>query len=265
MQSHLARACRHIIVELNGRSLESLRPAITALAPLVHAISVGPELQAVEGTPRIIQAIGDAGGKVMLDVQLNCAPSVTMRSAQAYAAHSALSLFTVNTSCGEESLASALKHCGKKQVVGVLVPQHLKQTELRRQTGKEPLAAMLDLTRTFLRHGGNILICPTQVLGQLQLEASKFASVRHGEAVRFIAADPLCAAMPKDDVWSEFQRLSVREAVRRGADYLFFKSTHLHGDGSDGQSMERVKAVAQEITTAFLDCGRWNDQLPLQD
>ncbi len=188
-------------------------------APHLAAVKIGSQLFTAEG-PRAVQALGDAGLRVFLDLKFHDIPN-TVAGAVTAAKNLGVWLLNVHASGGPAMLAAAAKAAGKGDasdgrplVLGVTVLTSLDEADLQAAFGS---------TRT-LRDQVRYLAREAQAAGLDGVVASphEITDIREACEPGFLIVTPGVRPAGAGGAGLDDQRrvLTPGEAIRAGADYV---------------------------------------------
>lgn len=109
-----------LIVALDVPTLDEALGIVNALKGLCGTFSIGPELACAEGLPRVVWAIHNDGGEVIIDLKLHDIPSTVARTVGALARLQPKA-FTIHACGGATMVRAATNTCGSAMVFGTSV------------------------------------------------------------------------------------------------------------------------------------------------
>ena len=229
-----------IIFALDVPTLKEALQLVENLYQYVGIFKVGLELLHSEGTPRVIRAIHEKGGRVLVDAKLHDIPNTVAGASRAIAKLGA-EMFNVHASGGEKMIKSAIENKGNSKVLGVTVLTSIDEDECISIFGDTPGTKVLQFAQILSEYKADGIICSPQELKLLskQHEFSNLLKVNPG--VR-----PLWAA--KGD---QSRVTTPTDAIKNGADYLVIGRPIREPPPEIGSPIEAAKMIAEEIAGAI--------------
>ncbi|MFH0829417.1 MAG: orotidine-5'-phosphate decarboxylase [Candidatus Kerfeldbacteria bacterium] len=161
-----------LIVALDVPTIDKAVAIVTELSPFVSTFKVGLELTSAEGLPRVVWAIQNAGGKVIVDLKLHDIPNTVARASRAIAALQPKA-FTVHTSGGPDMIRAAVDNRGDAMVLGITVLTSFGNKLSGAVYGRSAWSKVLQFARMLLDNGAHGIVCsPREV--QLLRSDSEF-------------------------------------------------------------------------------------------
>ncbi len=198
-----------MIVALDFPTGEPALKLVRDLAGSISSFKIGLELYTAAG-PDIVRAVGDAGGKIFLDLKLHDIPNTVARAVAA-AGQLGVQMLTIHLSGGRRMIAAAVKECPPHLLLLGVTVLTSSDDETLRETGvtakvEEQTVRLAKLGATAGIRG---LIASPHELRALRGEFGKqMTIITPGVRPSWAGAD------------DQKRFTTPREAIENGADYL---------------------------------------------
>lgn len=232
------KAKERIIFALDVPTLKEALKLTEELYPHIGMFKVGLELLHSEGTPRVVRAIQEKGGKVLVDAKLHDIPNTVAGAARAIAKLDA-EMFTIHASGSTAMIKAAVENEGNSKALGVTVLTSIGEEECVSIFGSEPISKVLSFATMLLEAKASGIICSPQELEALCQQLGSENLLKFTPGIR-----PEWAAT-KD----QKRIMTPGKAIELGADYLVIGRPIREPPPEIGSRIKAARIIAEEIAT----------------
>lgn len=233
-----------IIVALDYSSLDEALGVVKELSPYGVLFKVGLELLTSEGSPKVVYAVKELGGKVFYDGKFKDIPN-TVAGASKAVSRLGVDMFNVHASGGTEMMEAAVANKGDSLVLAVTVLTSMSDEVATRSYGAAPKIKVVQYAAWAKAAKVDGLICsPQDILSLSGLELSRLIYVTPGVRPDWAATG------------DQRRVMTPGEAIIVGADYLVIGRPITRPPDKVKSPARAVELISEEIAAALRGRGR---------